>query len=775
MKLVASNNNEENINSNPNTFADNQYGAGVWEYNFATGVTRWTDEVFTIYNLPLDCNPDIEFLLQHYTAESKVLFKQAVHLAITKGNPWDLELEFVPDTGKHIWIRDIGEPIFDIGHILMLKGRVHCITEKKNNENCLQIINNLLNIADEAIFICETSGSIIYTNVRATEMYGLAKNEIQNLKFQDIDDLFDDEEKWKKFISEIKHNGRYNREIEFRNFEGKRIPVNERAQYIKMSGSNYVAIFLEDISDKKSQEQKLYRNIEEQRILSEISLILNSSNNFEFNIYEALRVANNYCKISRTCVFEDLLSGRAVSNTFEYCNDNIESQKDNLQAIPYSMFPSWKELMLKDGKIEIAELKMMPQDISSIFKNHGVNSMLAFPLIIDEKYSGFITFIESIKNKEWTNDLEFYRSVSAIISKAFEHKAILDALRKSESRFREFSNLIPEIVFEMNINGKVTFANNLAYEKFNISDSAIKNGVVFYGLFIEEERMRIWEDFENIIKGKKPTKENYKVQYGNGTIGNVVVYSDLIMNEQLPIGMRAVLIDSSREENQDLPAIIKFPDEDPNPVLRVHLDGTISYNNSKSKYIRSFIIDNYKTYFKEIFNAIYIKGKTEELEINIAGEFYYLHLTPITGQNFIHIYARNITKSKLEDERSRLALLRFLDFSKIIKEFVWESDLNLKLKFVSEKVKDVLGHDASYFLGKSVLSFIYNEKANQLENEIFENIKIGFPNKTIEYLATALDGTSILLQFTLAPVNDYNRKLIGIRGAVLDISYKLEK
>jgi PAS domain S-box-containing protein len=244
----------------------------------------------------------------------------------------------------------------------------------------------LINDSDEAILVTESNGNIIFANNQAAEMYGFSRQELHSLSIQDIHDHKNDDAKWERFLVELRKKGKIVHEHDFRDTEGKSFPVEERSLYSEVAGSGYIITFIRNISERKQAEYDIKRNLEQQQILSEISYLFNTSDEFDFKVREVLRITGNYIKVSKVFIFEDILNGKAVSNTYEWCNRGIEPQRDNLQAIPYSLFPSWKELMHTDNIIEAFDFAQLPEDIYAMFRPHQIVSLLAFPLYIDNKY-----------------------------------------------------------------------------------------------------------------------------------------------------------------------------------------------------------------------------------------------------------------------------------------------------------------------------------------------------------------------------------------------------
>ncbi|NJO69628.1 MAG: hypothetical protein HC830_10390 [Bacteroidetes bacterium] len=53
-----------------------------------------------------------------------------------------------------------------------------------------------------------------------------------------------------------------------------------------------------------------------------------------------------------------------TSNTFEWCNQEVTPQIENLQEIPYEIIPSWKSIIQKEGLIfsqDISKLRMISE------------------------------------------------------------------------------------------------------------------------------------------------------------------------------------------------------------------------------------------------------------------------------------------------------------------------------------------------------------------------------------------------------------------------------
>ena len=119
---------------------------GGWKWEAATNAVTWTDEVYRIHELardeydPNSAARDIEF----YAPEGRARIGEAFRLAVSKGQPYDLELPFVTARGRELWIRTSGHPAIDNGRVIRIYGDIRDITERKWAEEEIRALNTEL-------------------------------------------------------------------------------------------------------------------------------------------------------------------------------------------------------------------------------------------------------------------------------------------------------------------------------------------------------------------------------------------------------------------------------------------------------------------------------------------------------------------------------------------------------------------------------------------------------------------------------------------------------
>ncbi|MCX7176073.1 MAG: histidine kinase [Proteobacteria bacterium] len=83
---------------------------GGWEYDVATGKAAWTDEVYRIYEVAADYDPnDIERSIDFYAPEARAMIASAFRRAVEQAEPYDLDLPFIGARGTRKWVRTTGQ------------------------------------------------------------------------------------------------------------------------------------------------------------------------------------------------------------------------------------------------------------------------------------------------------------------------------------------------------------------------------------------------------------------------------------------------------------------------------------------------------------------------------------------------------------------------------------------------------------------------------------------------------------------------------------------
>ena len=108
---------------------------GGWEYDAATGCVHWTDEVYRIYGVGRDYDPnDVSRSIGFYAPESIPTLRAAFQRAVERGEPYDLELQFIRANGERIWVRTMARPLVKAGRVVRLAGNFMDITERRQAE-----------------------------------------------------------------------------------------------------------------------------------------------------------------------------------------------------------------------------------------------------------------------------------------------------------------------------------------------------------------------------------------------------------------------------------------------------------------------------------------------------------------------------------------------------------------------------------------------------------------------------------------------------------------
>ena len=117
------------------------------------------------------------------------------------------------------------------------------------------------------------------------------------------------------------------------------------------------------------------------------------------------------------------------------------------------------------------------------------------------------------------------------------------ALQDSEKRYRELADSLPQIVFETDEKGDVTFTNRNAFDLFGYTRSDFEKGLNAIQMLVPEDRNSAINNMQRVLNGESMGGIEYTAQRKNGSTFPVVIHSNLIIRENKPKGMSGIIID----------------------------------------------------------------------------------------------------------------------------------------------------------------------------------------------------------------------------------------
>lgn len=113
----------------------------------------------------------------------------------------------------------------------------------------------------------------------------------------------------------------------------------------------------------------------------------------------------------------------------------------------------------------------------------------------------------------------------------------------SRDRFRELVESLSQVVYEMEVDGRLTYVNPAAQVLFGITPQHIEEGLTVQSLLIPEDRPRAGKNIGAVLRGETPGPNEYTVVVPNGRRVPVMIDSIPIVEEGRPVGLRGVVID----------------------------------------------------------------------------------------------------------------------------------------------------------------------------------------------------------------------------------------
>jgi len=178
-------------------------------------------------------------------------------------------------------------------------------------------------------------------------------------------------------------------------------------------------------------------------------------------------------------------------------------------------------------------------------------------------------------------------------------KQIEMELHESEEKYRELANSLPQVVFEMDLRGNITYVNRHGFELFGFSREEFEQGLKATDMLSPEDRERGSMNIQRILAGEKIGGQEYNVPTKEGKTIPVLIYSTPIIHDETPVGLRGIVVDITDNKRAE-----------------------IALRESEERY-RSFVQNfpgiAYRSDFK--FKPFFFHGAVEEITGYTAEEF----------------------------------------------------------------------------------------------------------------------------------------------------------
>jgi PAS domain S-box-containing protein len=346
------------------------------------------------------------------------------------------------------------------------------ITARKKAEEQLKLIKFGIDHSHIGVFQVDDEGNIYYANEHACKNLGYSSDELLGLKIWDIDPNLNSE-KWKVHRRKTRSQVHSSIEKIHRKKNGTEFPVEVAINFIEFKNKKYSISFDKDITERKLAEQSIKESEERYRRLAEAT-------------FEGIGISKK---------------GEIID-----VNDQICSM--------YGYKPEeFKQLGLA---------KLVHPDDREMVLHYNINNITTPYTHRGIKKDGSLLYLEIRSEPIKINNEDCRLTVIRDIT---EYKKAEQALKESETRYRVLveNSIFPVVV--TNMESKVLFANNYAFDFFWGKENKID----------EYDVKSFWnkpDENENFInelrtKGKIDNFE-FEVKTGSGEIKTVLASTRII-------------------------------------------------------------------------------------------------------------------------------------------------------------------------------------------------------------------------------------------------------
>jgi PAS domain S-box-containing protein/putative nucleotidyltransferase with HDIG domain len=133
------------------------------------------------------------------------------------------------------------------------------------------------------------------------------------------------------------------------------------------------------------------------------------------------------------------------------------------------------------------------------------------------------------------------------------HAQVKRNLLQSQAHIDQLANLFPNAVFEIDLKGKVVFANDAGLEVFGRTQHDLKHGFSAFDVISAEDHERLKYNMHKVLTGELRLPHQYTGLKKDGTKFPVLVQATRIMQNDKPAGVRGVIMETTRlQQAQEL-------------------------------------------------------------------------------------------------------------------------------------------------------------------------------------------------------------------------------
>jgi len=398
------------------------------------------------------------------------------------------------------------------GEVPFITAIIRDITEQKETKERLQKteeeLEHLVENSPISIILINQEAKVIDINAKFTEVFGYEKEEIIDKNIFNLPSVPADKVNLLKeiFSGYLKGKPLDTMKLNVTTKNGNNIYIDPRVSLISFGGEKIFQISIKNITQKKRTERALKESEEKYRLITE-------------NINDLIAVVNKN--------FE-----------YEYINENI-TQK----VMGYTEEDVIGKNVL--NFIHPEDMEWAKDEIKNGFQEGEGEGQVRFL-----HKDGHWVWLK-VKGRTFLDSNGELKGLIISRDNTEEMKA-KEKLRKSEKKYRQMAELLPDIIYESDINSNLTYVNPVGYEIFGYTPQEVEKGINIFDLIHEDYKEKALELREKLLQGEKikpmelvllkkdgskfygrfNTRVRYKDGEPIGFRGTVTDISDLILTHQ---------------------------------------------------------------------------------------------------------------------------------------------------------------------------------------------------------------------------------------------------